>query len=54
MPEEIELNRERRKQLAEFTLEYPTKIEEEENPTQQHEEEKDIIPVWTVESPSAQ
>ena len=31
MPEEIELNKERRKQLAELMLEYPTKTEEEEN-----------------------
>ena len=45
MPEEIELNRERRKQLAELMLEYPMKIEEEENRTQQPGAEKDTIHV---------
>ena len=37
MPEEIELSKDRRNQLAELMLEYPaeTEEEEEENPTKQ-------------------
>ena len=35
IPEVIELNRERRKQLAEIMLEYPTKIEDEEDQQEQ-------------------
>ena len=41
MPEEIAIDRERRKKLAELTLEYPTKTEEEENLTQKPEDGKD-------------
>ena len=42
MPEEIELNNERRRQLAELMLEYPTRIDEEEqeNPPREQTEEK--------------
>ena len=49
MPEEIELNRERRKQLAELMLEYPMKIEEEEeNRTHQPGEEKKILYMYEL------
>ena len=41
MPEGVERNRGRRKKLAELTLEYPTKTEEEENLTQKPEDKKD-------------
>ena len=40
IPETIELNRERRKQLAEIMLEYPTKADEEDQPKQTHEEKR--------------
>ena len=40
MPEIIELNKERRKQLAEIMLEYPTKAEDEEDQQEQTHEEK--------------
>ena len=42
IPEEIELNNERRKQLAELMLEYPTRNDEEEqeNPPREQTEEK--------------
>ena len=40
MPEEIELNKDRRKQLAELMLGYPTKAAEEENPASKQEDEK--------------
>ena len=42
IPEIIELNRERRKQLAEIMLEYPTKREDEEEQQGQTIEERRI------------
>ena len=40
MPEEIELNKDRRNQLAELMLEYPTKADEKENLTREQTDEK--------------
>ena len=40
MPEELALNKDRRKQLAELMLEYPTRADDEENPTREQEKEK--------------
>ena len=53
MPEIIELNRERRKQLAGIILEYPTKIEDEEDQQEQTTEEKRIYTCLSCEKPSS-
>jgi len=54
MPETIELNRERRKQLAEIMLEYPTKEDEEEDQLKQTHEEKGSTHAYSEENHSVQ
>ena len=53
MPGTIELNRERRKQLAEIMPEYPTKADEEDQRKQTHEE-KESTHAYSAEDLSVQ
>ena len=55
MPDELELNNNRRKQLAELMLEYPTKNEEEEqeNPPSEKQKKNDITHARTARKNTA-